>query len=146
MKKFLLSASLVLFVIVTKAQEQPAPKESYGQPPKPPSIEDRLKRTNDVIQQEVQLSDAQKKAVEQAFKKFFTEADKVRKDNPPPPPPPPDPKVKEAMDKLVKERDETIKKALTADQYKKYEEAAKKLHPPKPGDKKEPPPPPPTKE
>lgn len=144
MKKILLSASFVLFVIVTRAQEQPP------QPPKPPSIEERLKRTNDVIQQEVQLSDAQKKAVEQAFKKFFADADKLRKDNPPPPPPPPDPKVKEQMDKLVKERDEAIKKALTDDQYKKYQEAAKKLHPPKPGDPspspRTPPPPPPTKE
>ncbi len=135
MKKYFLFAGFVLFVIVTRAQQP-------QQPPKPPGIEERIKHTNEVIQQEVQLSAAQKTAIEQAFKTFFTAADKVRKDNPPPPPPPPDPKVKEEMDKLVKERDESIKKILTDDQYKKYKEAEKKLHPPRPGN----PPPPPTKE
>lgn len=134
MKKLFITAALILFVIVTKAQ----------QPPPPPSLEERLKRATDIIQNEVKPTAAQKSAIENAFKAFLTAADKLRKDNPPPPPPPPDPKVKEAMDKLVKERDEAIKKILTADQYEKYKEAAKKLHPPKPGDKggNKPPPPP----
>lgn len=103
------------------------------QPPAPPSMEERMKKTSELLQKEVQPTTAQKTAIESAFKIFFTAADKLRKDNPPPPPPPPDPKVKEAMDKLVKERDEAIKKVLTAAQYEKYKEAAKKLHPPKPG-------------
>ena len=68
------------------------------------------------------------------YKTFFTAADKLRIDNPPPPPPPPDPKVKEAMDKLVKERDENVKKILTAPQYEKYKKAVKKLQSPKPGE------------
>jgi periplasmic protein CpxP/Spy len=123
MKKQLITAVFVLFVIVTKAQ----------QPPGPPTIEERLKRTNEVIQKEVQPTAAQKTAIESAFKNFFTAADKLRKDNPPPPPPPPDPKVKEAMDKIEKERDDKIKQVLTAEQYKKYKEAEKKLHPPRPG-------------
>lgn len=124
---------LALFVIVARAQP-PAP-------PAPPSLEERLKKTNEVIQQEVKPTVAQKTAIESAFKTFFTAADKLRKNNPPPPPP--DPKVKEAMDKLVKERDESIKKILTETQYQKYKKAAKKLQPPKPGDqndKKGPPP------
>ena len=50
--------------------------------------------------------------------------------------------MKEAMDKLVKERDEKIKKVLTASQYEKYKEAAAKLRPPKPGGDKEGNPPP----
>jgi hypothetical protein len=123
MKKLIIAAGLVLFVIVTKAQPP--------QPPKPVNIEDRLKRTNEVLQQEVQPTAAQKTDIESAFKTFFAAADKLRKDNPPPPP---DPKVKEAMDKLVKERDESIKKILTEAQYKNYKEAIKKLHPPKPGE------------
>ena len=138
MKKQFIAAAFVLFVIVVKGQPPG--------PPNPPSIEDRIKRTNEVIQKEVQPTDAQKAAIEQAYKTFFTAADKLRKDNPPPPPPPPDPKVKEAMDKLVKERDESIKKILSDAQYQKYKEAAKKLQPPKPGDQKnktgQPPPPP----
>jgi len=130
MKKLIIVTVSILFAFATKAQ-----------PPKPPTIEERLKKTNEVIQKEVQPTTTQKAAIEAAFKTFFTNADKLRKDNPPPPPPPPDPKIKEAMDKLVKERDESIKKVLTAAQYEKYKEAAKKLHPPKPGDKEGPPPP-----
>lgn len=125
MKKQIIAAGLALFVLTAKAQP---PQE----PPKPPSIEERVKKTNEVLQAEVQLNVNQKTAVEMAFKNFFTAEDKLRKDNPPPPPPPPDPKMKEAMDKLVKERDEQIKEVLTDEQYKKYKEAAKKLHPPKP--------------
>src|SRR5689334_2884911 len=128
MKKILIIAGLLLPAIFANAQEPPPP-------PKPPTIEERLKRTNDILQKEVQPTAAQKAAIEKAFKNFFTAADKLRKDNPPPPPPPPDPKVKEAMDKLVKERDESIKKVLTDAQYQKYKEAAKKMQPPGPGQK-----------
>ena len=96
MKKLIVTTGLVLFIVVTKAQ-----------PPQPPSIEERLKKTNEVLQSDVKPTAAQKTAIESIFKTFFTAADKLRKDNPPPPP---DPKVKEAMDRLVKERDESIKK------------------------------------
>jgi Spy/CpxP family protein refolding chaperone len=123
MKKILTGAGFLLFTLITNAQ----------QPPNPPTIEERLKRTDEVIQKEVQPTAEQKTAIESAFKNFFTAADKLRKDNPPPPPPPPDPKVKDAMDKLIKERDDKIKQVLTAEQYKKYTEAEKKLHPPRPG-------------
>ena len=77
-----------------------------------------------MLQQEVQPTTVQKTAMESAFKTFFIAEDKLRKDNPPPPPQ--DPKEKEAMDKLVKDRDERIKKILTASQYEKYKEAALK--------------------
>jgi len=131
MKKQLIASGMVLFVLVTKAQ-----------PPAPPSAEERLKHTNEVLQKEVQPTTEQKAAIEQAFKTFFAASDQLRKDNPPPPPPPPDPKVKAAMDKLVAERDETIKRILSASQYEKYKEAVKKLHPPKPGAEGQQPPPP----
>ena len=134
MKRIIIGSALLLFTLATKAQEQP-------KPPKPPTVEERLKKTNEVLQKEVQPTAAQKAAIETAFKKFFTDADKLRKENPPPPPPPPDPKVKEAMDKLIKERDEAVKKILTPAQFEKYKVAAKKLHPPKPGGKDGPPPP-----
>lgn len=141
MKKYISAAILSLFVIVARPQQQ---GQQPPQPPKPPTIDERIKKTNEVLQKEVTLTDAQKTAVEKAFRNFFTAADKVRKDNPPPPPPPPDPKVKEAMDKLVKERDDAVKQILTVDQYNKYKEAVKKLHPPKPGGPGGPPPPPPS--
>lgn len=128
MKKIIITTVYIAFAIITRAQQPPSP-------PKPPSIEERLQKTSEIIQKEVLVNANQKAAIEQAFKTFFTAADKLRKDNPPPPPPPPDPKVKEAMDKLVKERDEAVKKILTETQYEKYKETAKKLHPPKPGEK-----------
>ena len=95
-------------------------------------------------QKEIQLSSSQLQSVEAAFKKFFVAADQLRKDNPPPPPPPVDPKVKAAFDKLEKERDEAIRKVLSAEQYEKYKTAAKRMQPPPPGEGgKEGPPPPP---
>jgi hypothetical protein len=127
MKKLIMVPGFVLLAFAIKAQPQ--------QPPKPPSMEERLKKTNELIQQDVQPTASQKTAIAQAYKQFFTAADQLRKDNPPPPPPPPDPKVKEAMDKLVKERDEQVKKVLTDAQYQKYKETAKKLQPPPPGEK-----------
>lgn len=123
MKRLIIVTGLLVFIVNTKAQ-----------PPKPPTIEERLKKTNEVIQQDVQPTTAQKSAIAAVYKTFFTAADKLRIDNPPPPPPPPDPKVKEAMDKLVKERDENVKKILTAPQYEKYKKAVKKLQSPKPGE------------
>jgi hypothetical protein len=135
MKKILLTTMVLGFVIVAKPQPP-------GTPHKPPTAEERLKHTSELLQKEVVLTAAQKAAVEAAFKNFFTAADKVRKDNPPPPPPPPDPKVKAAMDKLVAERDESIKKILSAAQYEKYKEAMKKMHPQGgPGGNNGPPPP-----
>ena len=128
MKKIIIAAGLILFAVHVKAQQD----KQHG-PPKPPSVEERLKHTNEVITKEVQPTANQKAAIEKIYKQFFADADALRKDNPPPPPPPPDKKVKEAMDKLVKERDESIEKILTDAQFKKYKEAAKKLHPPKPG-------------
>ena len=133
MKRQIIVTVLVLTAIAGKAQPPPGPS-------KPPGIEERIKKTNEVLQKEIQLNAVQKTAIEAAFKKFFTAEDKLHKDNPPPPPPPPDPKVNEAMDKLVKERDEQVKKALTDEQYKKYQEATKKLHPPKPPGQNGPPP------
>ena len=136
MKKQFITAALVLFVIVTKSQPP--------NPPKPPSIEERLRKTNEVLKNDVQVTTAQQTKLQTVFKDFFTQADKVHKNHPPPPPPPPDPKVKEAMDKLVKDRDEKIKAILTEEQFKKFKEAEKKLHPPPPGGSggQSPPPPP----
>jgi hypothetical protein len=137
-KKFISSITLFLFVIVAMPQQQ---GEQPPPPPKPPTIEERIKKTNEVLQQEVQLNASQKTAVEKAYSKFFEAADKLRKDKPGLPPSPPDAKTKEEMDKLMKERDKSVKMVLTSDQYNKYKEAVKKLRPPEPGGNNLPPPP-----
>ncbi len=127
MKKTLLVSAYLLMGTLAISQTR--------QPPGPPTLEERLKRTNEMLVKEVQPSKAQQTAIETVFKSFFNEEDKLRKDNPPPPPPPVDPKAKAAMDKLVSDRDERIKKILTQAQYTRYMEVAKNMHPPHPGEK-----------
>jgi len=130
MKKMMIAAACMLFALVVNAQ-QPAP-------PRHPSLEERLKRTNEVLQKEVQPTATQLAVIESAFKTFFAAADKVQKENPPPPPPPQDPKIKATITKLAAERDESIKKILTAAQFEKYVAAEKKMRPPHPGEQKGP--------
>jgi hypothetical protein len=130
MKKYLLIAIFIAGACRLNAQ------------PAPPSPEERMRHTKEIIKQDVNPGADQLTKIEEAYKLFFDAMDKLRKENPPPPPPPIPAKVKETMDKLVKERDDKIKTILNAEQYKKYQEAAKKLHPPKPGDKNGAPPPP----
>jgi hypothetical protein len=130
MRHIILTAFGLLIVFFAAAQQH-----------RPPSPEERMKRTREVLDKEVNLTPDQVKKVEMAFADFFKAADQLRKDNPPPPPPPPDPKVKEKMDQLEALRDEKIRKVLTADQYEKYKAASSKLKPPPPGshDKQGPP-------
>ena len=122
MRQVKILITLLLAVSFCKAQE--------GQRPSP---EEHLKRSQEMLQKELQMNADQQKIVEEAFKEFTTAAEKLHKENPPPPPPPMDPKVKEALDKLVQQRDAKIKSTLTEDQYKKYLEVEKKLRPPHPG-------------
>ncbi|MFN8291924.1 MAG: hypothetical protein U0U70_16820 [Chitinophagaceae bacterium] len=142
MKKTISVSALALFVIVARPQQPPSPN---GAPPPPPGIEERIKKTSELLQKEVQPDAQQKIKIEAAYRKFFTAEEKIHKPGPPQQgqPPAPDSKTKEAMDKLVKEREETIKKILNDKQYGKYKEAIKKLRPPGPmgGNGRQPPPP-----
>ena len=105
MKKNIIMVSLLAFVLATHAQERR----------QPPTMEDKLKHTNEFFQKEVGIPTAKQQQVAEVFKTFFTEEDKVRKENPPPkPPPPPSAKVKASMDKLIAERDARLKKILSA--------------------------------
>lgn len=112
-----------------------------AQDKQPPSPEQHLKHSQEMLQKELQMNVDQQKKVGQAFREFMTAAEKLHKENPPPPPPPMDPKEKEAMDKLSAERDAKIKLALTEEQYKKYVEVEKKMRPPHPGGEHRGPPP-----
>ena len=120
MRYIFLTAFGLLIVFFAAAQQH-----------RPPSPEERMKRTKEVLEKEVNLTADQLKTVELAFADFFKAADQLRKDNPPPPPPP-DPKVKEKMDQLEAKRDESVRKVLSADQYEKYKAVSGKLKPPPP--------------
>ena len=88
------------------------------------------------------LSPEQKEKVKTAYKQFFEKIDALRgkgKIVAPPPPPPPPPGEKEAIDKLSKVRDEQIRQALSAAQYKKYQEIENTLRPPAPPKRMPPP-------
>jgi len=134
-KKLLILAVLIIAGIgMINAQE---PKKNEG-PRKPPTVEERLKHVKETLAKDASLSAEKQQKIMELFKQFFVKADKIA-----PPPPPPS---KEEMDKLVKERDEAVAKVLTAEEFKRYKEAEKKLrppHPPKPGEGGENPPPPP---
>jgi hypothetical protein len=114
---------LLFLCAFCKAQERPPH----------PTIEDHLKRSQEMLQKELQMNADQQQKVEQAFKTFLIQAEKIHSENPPPPPPPMDPKVKEALDKLASERDALVKQALTSEQYQKYIELEKRMRPPHPG-------------
>jgi hypothetical protein len=135
MKIKIILATLMLFGIATTAQP---PQE----PHKPPTVEERLKKTNEILQKEIQLNTTQQTAVKKIFTNFFNTADKLHGDRPPSTATI-NPTIKAKMDNLIKERDEEVKNILTKEQYKKYEVVTKKLHPPKPTGQNEPPPPPP---
>lgn len=124
---FLAIASVFLGTMVCAQEDR--------KPHKRPSAEERLKRVNEKLKQELQLSVKQEQAVANAYKLFFSEVDKLRPAQVPPPPPPPD---KEKVEPLTKKRDAAIKAALTQAQYQKYVEVEKTLRPPKPGGSKPP--------
>ncbi len=132
---------ILLFIVITGFCYQSANAQSMTEqprPPKPPSIEERMKHVDEKLAKELTLTTEQKKKLEAAYKDFFVKADKLH-EKMPPPPPPPAPGNKAEMDKISKERDAEIQKALSPDQFKKYAELEKTLRPKPPGN--QPPPP-----
>jgi len=105
------------------------------QPPHKPNDAERLKHVTNKLEKELTLSAVQKEKVTAAYKAFFSEMEKNKnnagKPTEPPPPPPP-PVKREIVEKLAKQRDESIQKVLTNEQYKKYIEVEKKMRPSKP--------------
>ena len=81
------------------------------------------------LEDEVKSLREQKNKLAAAYKDFFVEIEKqrVKEDKLATPPPPP--VNKEVADKLSKVRDEKIKSALSADQFKKYTEIEKTMRP-----------------
>ena len=130
-KNTVLVGIMLLFVSVCMAQEKE--DNNRPQPPKPPTVEQRLNRVSTELNKQLQLTPEQKEKVLAAYKTFFANMDKnIDKDAPPPPPPPPPPVKKEIAEKLSGERDAKIKQALTLEQYNKYVEIEKTLRPKRP--------------
>jgi Spy/CpxP family protein refolding chaperone len=135
-KNNVLVGIMLLFVSVCMAQEKEDNRPP--QPPKPPTIEQRLNRVSTELNKQLQLTPEQKEKILAAYKTFFTDMDKNRDKNAPPPPPPPPPVKKEIAEKLSGERDAKIKQALTPEQYNKYVEIEKTLRPKHPHEEQPP--------
>lgn len=102
---------------------------SAQKPVSPPSIEDRLKHTKELLGKELQLSSSQLTTSEEAFNKFFRQVDLLFKDTPPPP----YPTQLKQIEGFEKERDNKIISILNRDQVNKFKEVVMKMRPPKPG-------------
>jgi len=120
--------AIVLVLLAFQGSAQP-PVE-----PRPPKPEEELKMATEKINKELKLNATQQQKVKAAFGNFFKEMEKMHQKNHPPqdgPPPPPSEKEVAARKKLELTRDASVKQALTDDQFKKYQELVKTMHPPR---------------
>ena len=132
MKKQLLNLFLCIAVAISVTEIRSQPPG----PPKPPSPEERIKFVSEKIEKEITLTTTQKEKIKMAYKNFFKNMEEIRNkqkhNGSAPPPPPPPPIKKEDMDRIATQRDEMIKGALSAAQYKKYQEIELTLRPKRP--------------
>ncbi|MDE3236996.1 MAG: hypothetical protein KGO81_13670 [Bacteroidota bacterium] len=129
MKKVIPGILLLLSLSVGKTYAQ---QNAPQQPPKPPSVEERLKKVNELLAKQG-VDVAKQQQIDEVYKNFFIKMDKLHAGKmPPPPPPPQDEKNKpsrEEMEKARKERDGQLKNILGEEQFKKWMEAEKVLRP-----------------
>ena len=94
-----------------------------------PSIEERLKRTTEILTKELELNSTQINTANEALNAFFKQVNKLLKNNPLPP----NPNQLKQIESFEKERDRNIISTLNERQVKKYNELVLKLRPPKSG-------------
>ncbi len=96
---------------------------------KPPTIKERLKMINEKICKPLNFDTTQSEKVNDAFKDFFLEIDKLInfKANPPLMP------EKSKVDALAKIRDNKVKKVIPENLFEKYIELEKATRPPHEG-------------
>lgn len=96
---------------------------------KPPTIEERLKMINEKICQPLNFDTTQSEKVNDAFKDFFLEMDKLINFKAKPPCMP----KKSKVDALAKIRDNKVKKVIPENLFEKYIELEKATRPPHEG-------------
>jgi hypothetical protein len=106
----------------------PPPTNGRDGGQKSPTIEDRMKITEEKIIVPLSLNTTQKEKVRTAFKDFFTEMDKIKLNQSSPKERPDKTKV----EPLEKSRDEKVKQVLSKEQFATYLELEKNSRPPKP--------------
>ncbi len=98
---------VILFAAITMASAQ------GGMPRQ--TTEERTKRVVDTITTVLKLDQAQQTSAQTAFMDYYKESDKLREAMQAGTPP-----DRAQFEKLTTDRDEKLKKFLTADQFKKY--------------------------
>jgi hypothetical protein len=91
----------------------------------PPSAEERLKQVDEKVIKPLNLTKAKHDAVYKAYKDFFAEAEKLKKEAQAQQTPP----DRTKMDTFRNQRDEKIKKVLTDAEYKKWQELEEAYRP-----------------
>ena len=110
-------STLVLFIVLSASAQKPEA---------PPSIEERLKHTKEILGKELKLNLTQLATTSEAFNKFFSQVDLLFKDSPPPP----NPTLLKQIEGYEKERDHKIISILTQDQVNKFKAVVLKMRPP----------------
>ena len=118
MKQFI--SAILFFSVLTASAQKPNSQTS---------TEDRLKKTKEIIGNEIQLNVTQLKITIEAFSNFFTQVDQLLKGATPPP----NPIQLKQLEAFESERDQKIISVLDGTQVKRYKEIILKLRPPKPG-------------
>jgi len=119
----ILFVAACLQTVFAQPQDQERPKN-------PPPIKERLERVSgELVKNKIELTTAEKEKVTAAFKTFFEGMDKLHSEGKRP--------DRNAVDALMKSRDESIKKAVSAAVFQKYLAVSKTLLPKPPGEGRE---------
>ena len=100
---------LILFAAVTMVNAQGGMQRR--------TVEERTKKVVDTITTFLKLDQAQQSSAQTAFTDYYKESDKLREAMQAGTPP-----HKEQFEKLTTDRDEKLKKFLSAEQFKKYKD------------------------
>ncbi|MDI3318481.1 hypothetical protein [Pinibacter soli] len=109
MKCKILTLALVFTVLMAGA----AVAQNGGGQRTPPTMEQRLKRTNDNIFSKLDLKNDQQSQMDKIYTEYFTKMDSIRNAGGERP-------SREVMQKMGADRDDKVKAVLSADQFKKY--------------------------
>jgi hypothetical protein len=125
MKKIIITLFAATFLQSALAQPQ-----DQDRPKNPPPIKERLERVwSEFAKNKIELTSAEKEKVSDAFKTFFEGMDRLHVSRQRP--------DRNAVDELIKKRDESIKKSIASGTFQKYLAISKTLLPKPPGERRE---------
>jgi len=118
---------LLIAIIALLANTFCFPQQQQG-PPKPPPPEKRWEKDSEKLKKAVTPSEEELTKMKAAFMIFYKEMDALHEKNKGQRP------AKEEVDKLIRKRNDAVKKVLSKDKFDKFLKVEKELGPPKPQD------------